>query len=43
VADLELGKIREAQFDLDVVGHYARPDLFRLFVNRQVQRSVETD
>lgn len=43
VADLELGKIRQAQFDLDVVGHYARPDLFRLVVNRQTQRSVEAD
>jgi nitrilase len=43
VADLELGKIRQAQFDLDVVGHYARPDLFRLVVSRQTQRSVEED
>jgi len=43
MADLAMGKIREAQFDLDVVGHYGRPDLFRLTVNRQVQRSVEGD
>jgi nitrilase len=43
VADLELEKIREAQFDLDVVGHYGRPDLFRLVVNTQVQRCVEED
>lgn len=40
VADLEMGKIREAQFDLDVVGHYGRPDLFRLVVNTGVQSSV---
>ena len=43
VADLELGKIREAQFDLDVVGHYGRPDLFQLIVDTQVHRSVEED
>jgi nitrilase len=41
VADLDLGKIREAQFDLDVVGHYGRPDLFRLSVNTKTQQNVE--
>jgi nitrilase len=41
IADLEMGKIREAQFDLDVVGHYSRPDLFQLIVNRKAQRGVE--
>ncbi len=43
VADLDMGKIREAQFDLDVVGHYGRPDLFRLVVNTQAQNCVEED
>lgn len=43
IADLEMGKIREGQFDLDVVGHYGRPDLFRLLVNTQPQRSVQND
>jgi nitrilase len=43
VADLEMERIREAQFDLDVVGHYGRPDLFQLTVNTHVQRSVAED
>ena len=33
VADLDLGEIAEGKYDLDVAGHYARPDVFRLVVN----------
>jgi nitrilase len=36
-ADLDLGQIPEGKFDLDVAGHYARPDIFQLRVNRTVQ------
>lgn len=32
-ADLDVGEIAEGKFDLDVAGHYARPDVFRLEVN----------
>lgn len=32
-ADLDLGEIAEGKFDLDVAGHYGRPDVFRLEVN----------
>ena len=32
-ADIDLGDIARGKFDLDVVGHYARPDIFRLYVN----------
>jgi nitrilase len=32
-AELDPGEITEGKFDLDVVGHYARPDVFRLAVN----------
>jgi nitrilase len=32
-AELDLDEIPRAKFDFDVVGHYARPDVFRLFVN----------
>ena len=32
-ADLDAGEIAEGKFDLDVAGHYARPDVFRLVVN----------
>jgi nitrilase len=32
-ADLDLGEIPEGKFDLDVAGHYARPDVFHLTVS----------
>lgn len=34
-ADLDLEEITEGKYDLDVAGHYARPDVFRLIVNEQ--------
>jgi nitrilase len=34
-ADLDLADLPRAKFDFDVVGHYARPDVFRLEVNEQ--------
>lgn len=33
VADLDLGAIVRGKYDLDVVGHYERPDVFELEVN----------
>ena len=32
-AEIDPGEIAEGKFDLDVSGHYARPDVFRLEVN----------
>jgi nitrilase len=32
-AEIDLGRIAEGTFDFDAVGHYARPDVFRLEVN----------
>ena len=32
-AEIDLGDIAKGKYDLDVVGHYARPDIFRLYVN----------
>jgi nitrilase len=32
-ADLDLADVPRAKFDLDVAGHYARPDVFKLVVN----------
>ena len=34
-ADLDLAQVAQGRFDLDVVGHYARPDVFRLTVSEQ--------
>jgi nitrilase len=34
-ADIDLDQIIQGKFDLDVVGHYARPDIFRLEVNEK--------
>jgi nitrilase len=31
-AEIDVGEIAEGKFDLDVAGHYARPDIFRLEV-----------
>lgn len=38
LADLDLGEVVRGKFDLDVVGHYARPDVFQLIVNEAPQR-----
>ena len=39
-ADLDRADLARAKFDFDVVGHYARPDVFRLDVNEQPMKSV---
>lgn len=33
VADIEVAQLVEAKFDFDVVGHYARPDVFSFSIN----------
>lgn len=40
VAEIDTAQIAEGKYDLDVVGHYARPDLFQLRVNRSRQQPV---
>jgi len=40
LADLDLGAISRGKFDFDVVGHYARPDVFQLTVNEKPSVSV---
>lgn len=39
-AELDLDEIVRGKYDLDVVGHYARPDLFQLQVNTKPQQVV---
>lgn len=39
-ADIDLDKIAAAKYDFDVVGHYARPDVFQLVVNEVEQKNT---
>ncbi|MEN1967825.1 carbon-nitrogen hydrolase family protein [Lentibacillus sp. N15] len=41
--DIDMDKIAGAQFDFDVVGHYARPDVFQLVVNEKRQENAVWD
>lgn len=40
VAEIDRGQIVRGKFDLDVVGHYARPDIFELHVDERPKRPV---
>jgi nitrilase len=40
VAEIDLAEIARAKFDFDVTGHYARPDVFRLVVDRSAKPAV---
>jgi len=40
-ADLDLSEVVRGKFDLDVVGHYARPDVFRLTVDTRPKPAVD--
>jgi nitrilase len=39
-AEIDLGQITRGKYDLDVTGHYARPDVFSLHVNERPQRPM---
>lgn len=39
-AEIDLGDIARGKFDFDVVGHYARPDIFRLHVDERPTPAV---
>ncbi|WP_223820929.1 carbon-nitrogen hydrolase family protein [Bacillus sp. S3] len=40
IADLDMKQIAYSQFDFDPVGHYSRPDVFKLLVNKEKQESA---
>ena len=40
IADLDMDEIVRGKYDFDVVGHYARPDVFKLVVNEQATPAV---
>lgn len=40
-ANLDLSLISKSRYDLDVIGHYARPDVFHLIVNEK-KRGIQT-
>lgn len=42
-AEIEPGEVARGKYDFDVVGHYARPDVFRLSVNETPQPAVQTN
>jgi nitrilase len=41
-AELDMREIARGKYDFDVTGHYARPDVFRLFVNERAAPPVVT-
>ncbi len=43
IADLDMGDIARGKYDLDVVGHYARPDIFCLSVDEREKRAQTTE
>jgi nitrilase len=40
VAELDRRVIARGKYDLDVTGHYARPDIFKLVVDTTVRKAV---
>ncbi|ODT92415.1 MAG: nitrilase, partial [Rhodanobacter sp. SCN 67-45] len=43
VAEIDRRMIARGKYDLDVVGHYARPDVFQLFVDTRSKSAVTFD
>jgi nitrilase len=42
-AELDLASLPKNRYEFDVVGHYARPDVFRLLVNKEESVRVEKE
>ncbi|RFB13643.1 carbon-nitrogen hydrolase family protein [Bacillus sp. HNG] len=43
IADLDLKQLAYSKFDFDVFGHYSRPDVFTLLVNKEKQNGIKWD
>src|SRR4029077_2160170 len=43
VAEIDRAQIVRGKYDLDVVGHYARPDIFQLHVDERPKRPVTAE
>ena len=41
IAEIDRGQIVRGKYDLDIVGHYARPDIFQLTVDERPRRPVK--
>ena len=42
IAEIDIAQVVRGKYDLDVVGHYSRPDIFQLHVDERPKRSVTT-
>jgi nitrilase len=43
LGEIDLGEVARGKYDFDVVGHYARPDVFQLHVNEKPAPPVIVD
>lgn len=41
LADLDLSQIVKSRLDFDVNGHYSRPDVFRLWVDKRQKSNIK--
>ncbi|MFW9924481.1 MAG: carbon-nitrogen hydrolase family protein [Candidatus Thorarchaeota archaeon] len=42
-ADLDLSLIPNSRYDFDVIGHYSRPDVFKLIINEKKMNGIELE
>jgi nitrilase len=42
-ADIDLGAIARGKYDFDAAGHYSRPDIFTLHIDRRAKKGVQID